>query len=71
MTRTGISPEEQRAAIERIHSASASEELATLRRNVGALIASRMIHAGQVLHVVGHVIGSGRVEGTSPRGGRG
>lgn len=57
--------EEQRRAIV---AASSRRSLVLLRERTGRRLGRALVAAGQRLHVIGHVIGSGRIDGSSKRG---
>lgn len=50
-----------------IAEASASPTLIRLRTDVGRAMGEHMCNVGRILHLHGHFIGPGRVEGSSPR----
>jgi hypothetical protein len=56
---------EVRKTIER---ASASLPLIRLRERVGTKMGAALVRAGQILHAHGHIIGTGRIDGSSVRG---
>jgi len=57
--------EEVRKTIDR---ATASRPLIRLRARVGGKMGAALVRAGYLLHAHGHIIGPGRVDGSSARG---
>lgn len=53
---------------ERVLEAARDQDLMRQRKRTAASVAPRLREAGQIAHVQGHIVGNGRVAGTSPHG---
>jgi hypothetical protein len=54
--------------LDRVRQSATDPRLAAARLNVAVTAAPRLRAAGRLLHLAGHIVGDGRVSGSSPRG---